>query len=72
MKVLFITYPRIGLGHGGFEIQIEKTCQELRHIGVEVLLYDPWKNQWSKGEWIKGKIQLPDFKRSILIRIEKD
>ena len=45
MKVLFITYPRIGLGHGGFEIQIEKTCQELRHIGVEVLLYDPWKNQ---------------------------
>lgn len=39
---------------------------------VKVTIYDPWKNQWSKGEWIKGKIRLPDFKRSILIRIEKD
>ena len=45
MKVLFLTYPRIGLGHGGLQIQIEKTRQELMALGVEVILYDPWKNQ---------------------------
>ena len=38
---------------------------------VKVTVYDPWKNKWSKSELIKGRIQLPDFRRSIVIRIEK-
>lgn len=45
MKVLFLTYPRIGLHHGGLQIQIEKTAEELGKVGVEVVFYDPWKNQ---------------------------
>jgi glycosyltransferase involved in cell wall biosynthesis len=45
MRVLFITYPRIGLDRGGLQIQIEKTAQVLAELGVEVLFYDPWKNQ---------------------------
>lgn len=45
IKVLFLTYPRIGLNRGGLQIQIEKTAEALAHTGVEVVLYDPWKNQ---------------------------
>lgn len=45
MKVLFLTYPQIGLNRGGMQIQIEKTAEELIKNGVKVTLYDPWKNQ---------------------------
>ncbi len=45
MRVLFLVYPRIGLNRGGLQIQIEKTAEGLAKLGVEVLFYDPWKNQ---------------------------
>lgn len=45
LKVLFLTYPRIGLNRGGLQIQIEKTAKALSKLGVEVVFYDPWKNQ---------------------------
>lgn len=45
MKVLFITYPRIGLGRGGLELQIEKTIEGLSRFNIDVIPYDPWKNQ---------------------------
>ncbi len=45
MRVLFLVYPRIGLDRGGLQIQIEKTAEGLAKLGVEVLFYDPWKNQ---------------------------
>ena len=45
MRVLFVTYPKIGLGRGGLQIQIEKTANELRKLGIEVILFDPWRNQ---------------------------
>lgn len=45
MKVLFLTYPRIGLNRGGFQIQIERTKQALCDAGVDVVLFDPWQNQ---------------------------
>lgn len=45
LKVLFLTYPRIGLNLGGLQIQIQKTAEALMAIGVEVIFYDPWKNQ---------------------------
>ncbi|MGV8092387.1 MAG: hypothetical protein AB2L24_11040 [Mangrovibacterium sp.] len=38
---------------------------------VKVSLYDPWKDRWIIGEIRQGKIALPDFIRSIIIRIEK-
>lgn len=42
------------------------------HLGSEtfseILIYDPWKNQWTKGEVNSGKILLPDFRRSLVIR----
>jgi glycosyltransferase involved in cell wall biosynthesis len=45
MKVLFLTYPRIGLNRGGLQIQIEETAKGLAQLGVEVIRYDPWQNQ---------------------------
>ena len=45
MRVLFLTYPRIGLNKGGLQIQIEETAKGLTDLGVEVIRYDPWKNQ---------------------------
>lgn len=45
MRVLFLTYPRIGLNRGGLQIQIEETAKGLTDLGVEVIRYDPWKNQ---------------------------
>ncbi|MBA3613267.1 MAG: glycosyltransferase [Nitrospirales bacterium] len=45
MKVLFLTYPRIGLNRGGLQIQIEETAKGLAQRGVEVIFYDPWRNQ---------------------------
>lgn len=45
IKVLFITYPRIGLNRGGLQIQIEKTAEALTNAGVEVIFCNPWKNQ---------------------------
>ena len=45
MKVLFVTYPKIGLSRGGLELRIAKTAEELGKIGIEVILFDPWKNQ---------------------------
>jgi glycosyltransferase involved in cell wall biosynthesis len=47
MRVLFLTYPRIGLNRGGLQIQIEETAKGLAELGVEVIRYDPWENQIS-------------------------
>jgi hypothetical protein len=35
-----------------------------------VTTYDPWKNQWSTGKK-ESLVGLPDFKRSIMVRINK-
>lgn len=36
----------------------------------EIRIYDPWKNQWMKAQK-KSRITLPEFRRSLVIRIEK-
>ena len=45
MRVLILTYPRIGLNRGGLQIQIDQTIKGLNQLGVETILYDPWQNQ---------------------------
>lgn len=35
-----------------------------------VQFYDPWSNAWQKGKK-NGTVSLPDFKRSVVIKIEK-
>jgi hypothetical protein len=40
--------------------------------GIKVLeIYDPWKNEWTTKKK-ESLIALPDFKRSIVVRIEKN
>jgi hypothetical protein len=37
---------------------------------VRVRVYDPWENCWSEATPERGTIRLPEFRRSIIIRIE--
>lgn len=34
-------------------------------------LYDPWKNAWTEAAIHDGRVSLPDFKRSIVVRIRQ-
>ena len=43
MRVLFVTYPWIGLGQGGLQHQIERTSAAVSRHGVSVLEFNPWK-----------------------------
>ena len=52
MRVLFVAPPRIGLYVGGLEIQIEKTAQELSNLGIDVVRYDPWRNQLTEVDLV--------------------
>jgi hypothetical protein len=38
----------------------------------KVSFYDPWKNRWSKGKIsANGTIELPEFQRSLIVKLEK-
>jgi hypothetical protein len=37
---------------------------------AKVSIYDPWANKWTTSELINGKISLPPFIRSLVIKIE--
>jgi hypothetical protein len=36
-----------------------------------VRCYDPWSNRWENLKAENGKVTLPDFKRSMVLRIER-
>ena len=36
----------------------------------QIRIYDPWKDIWSETVIVNGRIPLPDFKRSLVLRIE--
>jgi len=36
-----------------------------------VRIYDPWANRWSNGKLKKGKLELPEFSRSIVVRMSR-
>ena len=46
----------------------------LRELGImgspsQIEVYDPWKNKWTSAEKAGDSIILPDFKRSIVVRL---
>ncbi|MDD5226949.1 MAG: glycosyltransferase, partial [Candidatus Omnitrophica bacterium] len=45
MKVAFYVYPTAFQNPGGGEIQLLKTQQSLRDLGLEVKLFDPWQDK---------------------------
>ncbi len=42
MRVLFVSYPHIGLNIGGLQVQIEETARYLQLAGIDILFYNPW------------------------------
>ena len=39
--------------------------------GMQIRTYDPWENRWNPARTEGASVLLPDFKRSIVIRIER-
>jgi hypothetical protein len=37
--------------------------------GADVSFYDPWSDRWTRGVVDGGRIALPDFTRSIVIKM---
>jgi len=37
---------------------------------ADVDFYDPWKNQWEQGKAEENRISLPDFTRSLVVRVK--
>jgi glycosyltransferase involved in cell wall biosynthesis len=50
MRALFNTYPVAFDCPGGGEIQLLKTRESLEALGVEVVLYDPWRPQLDQAD----------------------
>lgn len=46
MKVLFYSYPSAFQDPGGGEVQLEKTMEYLRKLGVEVKKFDQWNDKF--------------------------
>jgi len=38
--------------------------------GARVRIYDPWKDEWAPAKVVAGKVPLPAFRRSLLVRID--
>ena len=38
---------------------------------TKATVYDPWKNQWTESKMVAGTLRLPDFRRSIVIRLNQ-
>jgi hypothetical protein len=49
---------------------------DLKSLGIsnsfkQIDLYDPWQNKWEKAAAEEMQLSLPDFKRSLVVRIKK-
>lgn len=51
----------------GVEINLEELGITLPVAETDI--YDPWKNIWTRFEKDSGTLILPDFKRSIVVKI---
>ncbi|MFN2438911.1 MAG: hypothetical protein ABR503_06900, partial [Chitinophagaceae bacterium] len=49
-----------------FSLHLQEHFSDKRY---KVKVYDPWKNKWKKGKVKDGKLALPDFSRSIVVKI---
>jgi hypothetical protein len=49
---------------------IEVDALNISRPESHIRVYDPWKDKWSETVIVNGRIPLPDFKRSLVLRIE--
>lgn len=52
----------------GVTLDLGRVTGSPRDAGVRV--YDPWQDRWTSTEMKKSRIMLPDFARSLVVRIE--
>jgi hypothetical protein len=50
-------------------IQFDLSTAGINKKFSEVNFYDPWKDKWQDAEYEELKLHLPDFKRSMVIRV---
>jgi hypothetical protein len=49
---------------------VHGTKINLLHASAKSIdVYDPWTNKWASAKPLNNKIRLPDFKRSLVIRV---
>jgi hypothetical protein len=36
-----------------------------------IRIYDPWKDEWAPAALREGRLELPSFKRSVVVRLER-
>ena len=71
MRVLFNTYPVAFGCPGGGEIQLLRSKQALEALGVEVLLFDPWRPQFESVDVVHyysvqgGSMNFCDYVKNI-------
>ena len=53
------------------EVMLDLEKAGIRGLTGKVYTYDPWKDKWESSKIRNGKILLPDFKRSLVVKISK-
>ena len=53
----------------GLKVDLSSVLKRARPLSVRV--YDPWRNHWSNGKLRRGQVSLPEFERSIVIRVTR-
>jgi hypothetical protein len=51
--------------------QLDLTDTGLNNSHGEITTYDPWQDRWENAVTEGLKISLPDFKRSLVVRIKR-
>lgn len=51
-----------------FNLNIKSYLTKSRQ--AEIMVYDPWNNHWTKTELLDGVVKLPQFTRSVVVRIQ--
>ena len=54
----------------GATLDLGKVTESPR--GADVRVYDPWQDRWTSTEMKKSRITLPDFARSVVVKIEAE
>jgi len=51
-------------------VQLDFKTLGINHTSGEIAIYDPWQDKWKDAMTEGSKVLLPDFKRSLVIRIK--
>ena len=52
------------------DASIQMPYHDRESIGASVHFYDPWANSWTRGDVKDNQVHLPEFVRSLVVKIE--